>query len=54
MDKKKKFEKLAEMMKSYCRGEEDMAGCCSMISKMMDCCEGEETEKKKKDTGQTA
>jgi hypothetical protein len=53
MDKTKKFEKMAEMMKSCCTGEGDMADCWSMMRKMMECCEGEETEKKKKDTGET-
>jgi hypothetical protein len=52
MDKKDKFEKMAEMMKNCCTGEGDMADCCSMMRKMMKFCEGEET-KKKKDTGET-
>jgi len=30
-----KFEKMAEMMKSCCTGEGDMADCCSMMKKMM-------------------
>jgi hypothetical protein len=54
MDKKKNFEKMAEMMKSCCSGEGDMVDCCSMMRKMMEFCEGEETQKKKKkDTGET-
>jgi len=53
MDKKGKFEKMAEMMKNCCIGESNMADCCSMMKKMMEFCEGEETEKKKKDTGET-
>jgi hypothetical protein len=53
MDKKGKFEKMAEMMKSCVTGEGDMADCCSMMRKMMECCEGEEPKKKEKDTGET-
>ena len=52
MDKKRKFEKMAEMMRRCCKGEGDMADCYSMMKKMMRCAEGEETEKKKKDTGE--
>jgi len=48
----KKFEKMAEMMKSCCTVEGSMADCCSMMRKMM--AEGEEKEKgeKNKDTGE--
>jgi len=53
MDKKGRFEKMAEMMKSCCTGEEDMADCCSMMKKMMRYGEGEETTKEKKDTRET-
>ena len=56
MDKKGKFEKMVDMMKSRCTGEEDMADCCSMMRKMMEFCEGEEEKeekkKKKEDTGE--
>jgi hypothetical protein len=52
---KEKFIKMIEMMKGFCTDEEGMANCCSMMKKMM--ChgegEGEETEKKKKDAGET-
>jgi hypothetical protein len=52
MDKQGKFEKMAEMMKSFCTGEGSMADCCSMMmKKMMQCCEGEKPEKKK-ETGE--
>jgi hypothetical protein len=48
MDKQGKFEKMAEMMKSFCTEEGSMADCCSMMmKKMMQCCEGEKPEKKK-------
>ena len=53
MDKKKTFEEMAEMMKSCCTDEGDMTECCSMMRKMMEFCKGEETDKKKKDTGET-
>ena len=53
MDKKRKFEKMAEMMRGFCTGEGEMADCCSMMKKMMRYAEGEETPKKKKDTGET-
>jgi hypothetical protein len=48
MDKKGKFEKMAEMMRNCCKGEGDMADCCSMMKKMMQHCEEEESKKKKK------
>jgi hypothetical protein len=53
MDKQGKFEKMAEMMKSFCTGEGSMADCCSMMmkKKMMQWCEGEKPEKKK-ETGE--
>jgi len=53
MDKKEKFEKMAERMKSWCIGEGDMVDCCSMMRKMMEFCQGEETKEKKKDTEKT-
>ena len=53
MDKKGKFEKMAEMMKSCCTGKGDMSDCCSMMKKMMQYAEGEETTKKKEETGET-
>jgi hypothetical protein len=31
----RKFEKMAEMMRNCCKGEGDMADCCSMMRKMM-------------------
>ncbi len=54
MDKKGKCEKMAERMKSCFTGEKgDMADCCSMMRKMMECCEGEEAKKKEKGTRET-
>ena len=53
MDKKEKFEKMAEMMISCFTGEGDMADCCSMMRRMMELGEGEGTTKKKDDTGET-
>ena len=53
MDKKGKCEKIDEMMKSCCTGKGDMADCCSMMRRMMELGEGEETEKKKNDPGET-
>jgi hypothetical protein len=35
MDKKGKFEKMAEMMKNCCKDEGELADCCSMMKKMM-------------------
>ena len=32
---KEKFEKMFEMMKGCCTGEEGSANCCSMMKKMM-------------------
>ena len=55
MDKQGKFEKMAEMMKSFWTGEGRMADCCSMMmKKMMQCCEGEKPEKKKKTGEETS
>jgi hypothetical protein len=55
MDKQGKFEKMAEMMKSFCTGEGSMADCCSMMmKKMMQCCEGEKPEKKKETKEETS
>ncbi len=54
MDKKETFEKMAEMMRSCCKGEEGMVDCCSMMKKMMmQCYEGKEEMEKKKETGKT-
>ena len=50
MDKKRTFEKMAEMMRSCCKGEGGMVDCCSMMKKMMQCCE-EKEETEKKETG---
>ena len=51
---KKKFEKMAEMMKGCCSDEEGLAGCCSMMKKMMGFGDGKETaQKKKKDAVET-
>ena len=50
MDKKRKFEKMAEMMKSCFTGEGGMADCCSMMKRMM---ELGEREGKKKDVEET-
>jgi hypothetical protein len=35
MDKKGKFEKMAEIMRSCCKEKGSMADCCSMMKKMM-------------------
>ena len=48
---KEKFEKMFEMMKGCCTGEEGFANCCAMMKKMMRYGERKETEKKK-DTGE--
>ena len=44
----KKFEKMAEMMKSCCTGEGGMSDCCSMMRKMMEEGEGKEKGEKNK------
>jgi len=49
---KKKFEKMAEMMKGCCKDEESMANCCAMMKKMMRCGERKVTEERKKETGE--
>jgi len=49
---KKKFERMAEMMKSCCKDEESMANCCAMMRKMMRFVEGKVTEEEKKETGE--
>jgi hypothetical protein len=49
---KEKFEKMFEMMKGCCTGEEGFANCCSMMKKMMQQGERKETGKKEKDTGE--
>jgi hypothetical protein len=48
--KTKKFEKMAEMMRNCCPGEGDMADCCSMMRKMMQC---DGLDEKKRETGKT-
>ena len=48
----KKFEKMAEMMKSCCTGEGGMSDCCSMMRKMMEEGEGKEKGEKNKDTAE--
>jgi len=53
MYKKERFEKMAERMKSWCTGEGDVSDCCSMMRKMMEFCQKEETKGKKKDTEET-
>ncbi len=45
----KKFEKMAEMMKSCCTGEGGIMGCCSMMRKMPE----KETGEKSKTRGKT-
>jgi len=46
-----KFEKMAEMVRNCCSGDEGRANCCSMMRKMMRYGEGEElATKKKKET----
>ena len=35
MDKKGKFEKMAEMMRNCCKDEGELADCCSMMKEMM-------------------
>ncbi len=47
MDKKGKFEKMAEMMRNCCKGKGDMADCFSMMKKMMG--QDERGEKKEKE-----
>jgi hypothetical protein len=49
----RKFEEMAEMMRSCCKGEGGMFDCCSMMTRMMQHREGEGSTKKKKDTGET-
>jgi hypothetical protein len=48
----RKFEKMAEWMRSCCTGEGGMAEYCSMMKKMMRYGEGEKATKEKKDTGE--
>lgn len=51
MDKRGKYEKMFEMMKSCCPKEGGMTDCCSMMKKMMQCGEKQEgLEEKKKET----
>jgi len=49
----KKFEKMAEMMRNCCPEKEDMADCCSMMKKMMQCYEEKDETEKKKGTPKT-
>jgi hypothetical protein len=49
---KERLEKMAEMMRSWCQSEGDMAKCCAMMKKMMQQSERKETEKEK-DTKKT-
>jgi hypothetical protein len=49
---KEGLEKMAEMMRSWCRSEGDMANCYAMMKKMTQQSERKETEKKK-DTQKT-
>ena len=49
MDKKGKFEKMAEMMRNCCKDEEGMADCCSMMKKMMGQMMGQKKRGKKKE-----
>ncbi len=46
----KKFEKMAEMMKSCCTRKGGMVDCCSMMKEMMEKGKGKETGEKNKDT----
>jgi len=48
MDKREQFEKMAEMMRICCKGEGDMADCCSMMKKMMRYGEGGRQRKRKR------
>jgi hypothetical protein len=50
---KERFEKMAEMMSGFCRGEEGLASCCSMMKKMMRYGEGKEQKKEKKESEKT-
>ena len=43
------FKKMAEMMRSCCPGKGDKAVCYSVMKKMMQWCEEEESTKKKKE-----
>lgn len=53
MDKREKYEKMFEMMKSCCPEEGGMADCCSMMKKMMQCGEKQgKLKEKKKETGE--
>lgn len=50
---KEKFMKMAEMMNGCCTDEEGLAGCCSMMKKMMRLGERKETKKEKKESEKT-
>jgi hypothetical protein len=49
----KKFEEMAEMMRSCCTGERGMMDCCSMMRKMMEEGKEKETVEKSKDADKT-
>jgi hypothetical protein len=51
MGKKRTFEKMAEMMRSCCKGEGGMVDCCSMMRKMMRCHEGKEETSQNSECG---
>ena len=51
-ERMRKFKKMAEMVRSCCPGEGDMADCCSTMRKVMRCDE-EKEPKKKTETGGT-
>jgi len=41
------FEKMAEMMKTFCRGEGDVIDCCSIMRRMMGQGKGAEAKERK-------
>jgi hypothetical protein len=49
MEKMEKFGKVFEMMKNCCPEEGEMADCCSMMKKMMQCGEKQGNLKEKKE-----
>jgi hypothetical protein len=49
----RKFKEMAEMMRNCCPGKGEMADCCSIMKKMMQCYEGKEETEKKKETRKT-
>jgi hypothetical protein len=48
---KEKLEKMAKIIRGWCQGEGDRAGCCPIIKQMKQYGDKKETEKKEKDTG---